>query len=115
MNRGDIVRVNLPQPVGPPGREQFGPRPAIVVQTGGVTATLSTVLVVPFTSRRAALCFPGSFTISPTSTNGLACESVALTHQLRAIDRNRIHGVIGRLTSEELGRLESELRRLLGL
>ena len=115
MNRADIVLVQLPPPAGPSGREQFGTRPAIVVQDESNFATLSTVLVVPLTSRLSAARFPGSFTLSPTNTNGLDAESVVLTHQLRAIDRRRIQRVIGRLTDGHMGMLESEMRRLLGL
>ena len=115
MNRGDVVRVELPRPAGPPGREQFGSRPAIVLQHDGDIASLPTVLIVPLTSRLAAIRFPGAFTVSPTGVNGLDVESVVLTHQLRAIDRGCIRGVIGRLDSNDLAKLESQTRSLLGL
>lgn len=115
MNRGDVVRVELPRPAGPPGREQFGSRPAIVLQNDRDSENLSTVLIVPLTSRLAATRFPGAFTVSPTDGNGLDVESVVLTHQLRAIDRGRIQGVIGRLDSSDLAMLESQTRSLLGL
>jgi len=115
MNRGDIVRVQLPRPAGPSGTEQFGARPAVVVQTEENIANLSTVLIVPLTSNLGAARFPGSFTVSPTGTNGLEVESVVLTHQLRAIDQRRIQRVIGRLADDQMAMLESEIRRLLGL
>jgi len=115
MNRGDVVLVELPPPAGPSGREQFGTRPAIVVQDQASFANLSTVLIVPLTSRLSAARFPGSFVVSPTSTNGLDAESVVLTHQLRAIDRRRIQRVIGRLADDQMVTLESEVRRLLHL
>jgi mRNA interferase MazF len=115
MNRGDIVRVRLPPPAGPSGREQFGARPAIVLQTKKASASLSTVVIVPLTSRLSATRFVGSFTVSPTETNGLSVESVILTHQLRAIDQGRIEKVIGRLADDQMARLEAELRALLGL
>lgn len=115
MKRGDVVRVELPRPQGSPGKEQFGSRPAIVLQDDRYIANLSTVLIVPLTSRLAAARFPGSFAISPTGANGLDVESVVLTHQLRAIDRGRIRGVIGRLDGNDLAKLESQTRSLLGL
>ena len=115
MKRGDIVRVELPRPAGPSGREQFGARPAIVVQADATSANLPTVLIVPFTSRVSASRFPDSFTVSPTDTNGLSVESVVLTHQLRAIDRRRIEAVIGRLADEDMAILESEIRTLLSI
>ena len=115
MNRGDIVRVQLPPPAGPSGSEQFGTRPAIVVQDRGISANLSTIVIVPLTSRLSATRFAGSFTVSPTDTNGLSVESVVLTHQLRAIDQARIEEVIGRLADSQMARLETELRALLDL
>ncbi len=115
MNRGDIVRVELPRPQGPSGREQFGPRPAVVVQDDPDSVSLPTVLVVPLTSRLAAARFPSSFTVLPTRANGLDVESVVLTHQHRAIDRRRVQRVIGELHAEQLAILDSEMRRLLGL
>lgn len=115
MNRGDVVRVQLPPPAGPSGREQVGTRPAIVLQDKAATANLSTVIIVPLTSRLAAMRFVGSFTVSPTDTNGLSAESVVLTHQLRAIDQRRVEEVIGTLADDHMVQLEAELRVLLAL
>lgn len=115
MRRGDVVRVDLPRPSGKPGREQFGIRPAIVVQDDATFSFLPTVLVVPVTSNLAALNFAGCFQISPTTKNGLTAESVALTHQVRAIDRTRIQDVIGALSGEDMTSVDEKLRLLLKL
>jgi mRNA interferase MazF len=115
MNRGDIVLVELPPPVGPAGTEQYGTRPAIVVQEKASFENLSTVLIVPLTSRLSAARFPGSFLVSPTNANGLDLESVVLAHQLRAVDKRRIRRVIGRLADDQMAVLEAEVRRLLHL
>jgi len=87
----------------------------VVVQEDRGSANLSTVLIVPLTSRLSAAQFQGSFTVVPTDANGLDVESVVLTHQLRAIDRCRIQHVIGSLGTDQMATLEAELRRLLGL
>lgn len=42
MRRGEVVRVELPRPAGTTGREQFGVRPAIIIQNDEVNANLST-------------------------------------------------------------------------
>lgn len=115
MIRGEVVRVDLPRPSGKPGREQFGIRPAIVVQDDNLFPSLPTVLVVPLTSNLGALKFSGCFQISPTTRNGLTVQSIALTHQVRAIDRNRIQGVIGTISTEDLQTVDDTLRRLLKL
>lgn len=115
MDRGDIVRVQLPRPAGQSGSEQYGIRPAIIVQAGGVVASRRMVMIVPMTSQMSAARFPGSFRILPTSSNGLAVESVVLTSQLRAIDQSRIQDVIGKLSTGDMATLESEIRSLLAL
>ncbi len=115
MNRGDIVLVQLPRPAGQPGSEQYGLRPAIIVHAGGVVAGQRMVMIVPMTSQMSAVGFPGSFRILPTSSNGLTVESVVLTSQLRAIDQGRIQNVIGKLSADDMVRLESEIRSLLAL
>lgn len=115
MRRGDVVRVDLPAPKGPPGREQIGPRPAAIVQTNETHANQSTVLIVPLTSQLKALKFSGTFAIDPTKENGLTTRSVVLTQQLRAIDKSRVIESIGSLSEDDLRLVETEIRKLLGI
>jgi len=113
MNRGDVVRAQLPRPRGQPGHEQFGTRPAVVIQDESDFSGFSTVVIVPLTSRKHALRFSGAFTIAPSDGNGLTTESIALTHQIRAIDRLRIEAVIGTLSLADQETLDHRLRQLL--
>lgn len=115
MKRGDVVRAELPRPAGAVGREQFGTRPAIVLQDKQASANLATVVVVPLTGNASAARFPGSFVISPDARNGLDVPSVVLTHQIRAIDKKRLQNVIGRISANDLANLENEVRKLLRL
>jgi len=115
MDRGNVVRVQLPRPAGKAGREQFGTRPAIVIQEDTATANLSTVVIIPLTSNRSAARFSGSLVVQPSDTNGLSTVSVALTQQIRAIDKSRVEAVIGSLSTEEMNRVDVALRRLLSL
>jgi mRNA interferase MazF len=115
MQRGDVVRVELPWPKGKAGREQAGTRPAVIVQANQASANLSTVVIVPLTSNQSASRFPGSFLVHPSAKNGLASESIVLTHQMRALDTTRIESTIGVLSDADLKCLEDELRSLLGL
>lgn len=115
MKRGDIVRVQLPQPAGRAGSEQYGFRPAVIVQSDDASSVSSVVLLVPMTSQVAAARFPGAFLVSPTQANGLTVKSVVLTNQLRAIDRCRVEEVIGTLTDDEMAALDTQMRRLLAL
>ena len=115
MARGDIWTVNFPVPSGVPGREQQGCRPAIIVQTDALDAGLSTVMVVPVTSKLNALRFPHNFRVDPSPQNGLSSASVLMVCQLRAIDKNRLGNNIGCLEQHHLQQLETEIRGLLGL
>ncbi|REJ90550.1 MAG: type II toxin-antitoxin system PemK/MazF family toxin [Planctomycetota bacterium] len=101
-------------PAGRSGREQHGTRPAIVVQAID-TPNLSTLVVVPMTTNQAATRFPGCFLVEPTASNGLTYPSVALTNQIRALDRGRFSTTIGSLDASDLHTLEESVRDLLGV
>lgn len=113
MARGDVLQVDLPSPDG--SREQAGRRPAIAVQADVEVVSTPTVMVVPLTSNLEALRFPFTIRVEPSATNGLIQQSVLLVFQLRAIDRNRITGTLGKLEQEYLEQLDAEMRRLLAL
>ena len=115
LTRGDIVWVSLPAPAGTPGREQFGTRPAIVVQQAAGYASLPTVLVVPLTSNRRTLRLPGTMPVEKSTASGLATDSVALIFQVRAIDRERVGKRLGRLSPSESRVLDEKLASVLGL
>jgi mRNA interferase MazF len=115
MDRGDVVRVRLPRPPGQPGHEQFGERPAIIIQDEPRLATLATVVLVPLTSSMGAMRFAGSLEILPDSGNGLTMRSVILTQQIRAVDRSRIANRIGRVSDDILAAIDGALRDRLAL
>jgi mRNA-degrading endonuclease toxin of MazEF toxin-antitoxin module len=71
-------------------------------------------VIVPLTTSLAAMKFQGSFSVLPSTKNGLTEESVVLTHQLRAIDCKRIKKKIGCLSQQELEQLQAETKLLLG-
>ena len=77
--------------------------------------SLSTVAVVPLTSNEKTLRFAGTFLVKPTQANGLSAQSVALAHQIRAIDESRIKATIGSLAPDDLQKPEGLLRQLLSL
>jgi mRNA-degrading endonuclease toxin of MazEF toxin-antitoxin module len=115
MPRGDIVLIALPRPVGEAGHEQFGDRPAVIIQEDSATANLSTLVVVPITGSPSATRFPGSLSIRASRGNGLHKNSVAMPHQMLAIDKRRAGQKIGRLSHGDLSALEDSIRQLLGL
>jgi mRNA interferase MazF len=111
LARGAIHWVGFPTSNG---REQAGRRPAIIVQDEVIADALPVVFAIPVTGSLAALRFPGTVAIDPTSENGLSSRSVALVFQLRAVDRRRIEERAGVLSDEMLGKLFAALDQLLG-
>jgi mRNA interferase MazF len=115
MSRGDIILVNLPQPIDGVGHEQIGNRPALVVQDEIAGSTISVIMIIPFTGQITANRFPHTILIQPTLGNGLTSPSVLLVFQLRAIDKRRIIKTIGCLDDQTMELVNTEMRKLLGL
>lgn len=111
MRRSEIWRVRLP---AAPGRTQSGDRPALVVQNDAATASLPTVLVVPFTGSLAAARFAGTLRVDPDGKNGLTMPSIALAFQLRAVDRKDCIQRLGELDATTLAAVMAMIHDLLG-
>lgn len=104
MTRGEIYRVRLPSQRG---REQPGPRYAVIVQAEELLG-LSTAIVAP-TSRSAA---PATF--RPEIEFGGESTRV-LVEQMRAVDIERLDELSGRLTAAEQGGVDEALALVLDL
>jgi mRNA interferase MazF len=94
------------------GHEQFGRRPVLVVASEAFLATMTALaIVVPATSspRRWANRVPLR---GPT---GLSQPTWAITEQVRTIDRDRIHRVVGGVDNATLRDVDVWLRDFLGL
>ncbi|HKP51420.1 MAG TPA: type II toxin-antitoxin system PemK/MazF family toxin [Chloroflexia bacterium] len=93
--RGDIWLAEL-NPVR--GSEQSGTRPILIFQNDAINAFTTTVLAIPLTTnlRRAALA---SCVRIPDGEGGLTAASVALCHQLRALDTSRLYRKLGSVSS----------------
>ncbi len=111
MLRGEVWRVRLPAAAG---HAQSGERPALVVQHGSFTASLPTVLVVPFTSNSAAARFAGTVRVDPDAFNGLTLPSIALAFQLRAVDRRDCIHRLGEVDDATLAAIVGLITSLIG-
>ncbi len=111
MKVGDIHWVELPRANG---HEQQGRRPAVIIQDDGYAANLPTVIVVPLSSAKSALRFPGTTLVRAGIRSGLRTDSVALVFQCRAIDRVRIRERLGIVADDERASIMIELRKLVG-
>jgi mRNA interferase MazF len=110
MKRGEVWRVRIPFA---PGHAQAGDRPELIVQDDPFIASLPTVLIVPFTSAQAAICFAGTLIVPPDGQNGLTVASVALVFQLRAPDKRDCLQRLGVLDSSTLGQVLALLDHLI--
>jgi mRNA interferase MazF len=105
LSVGDIIVATLPEQV-PPGREQKGYRPVIVV---GVPEALGTprypmLLVIPLTTNRRqqwAIECPALYPVLAAGEGSLPTSSIALLDQVRSLDKTRVSRYIGTLTNEQ--------------
>lgn len=111
MHRGDVWWVRMP-PRG--GHLQAGNRPAVLIQDDRFIASLSTVLIVPFTSSTASTRFDGTLLVQPDGNNGLTVPSVALVFQATALDQRDVLRKLGQLDAATLDKILTLLDRLTG-
>jgi len=110
---GQILWAELPVR-HPPGHEQMGRRPVVVVAWPGAIQSTphDVVIVAPLTrTRHRGPLFP----LLPTGTGGLPADSTVLLYQVAALDAHRILGQIGTLTRDDMLPIKRGLSQLLGL
>jgi mRNA interferase MazF len=111
FKRGDVVLVSLSPVIG---SEQADLRPAVIVSYE-LFQRLKVVTVVALTSR--IIDAPGRVLIQADKTNGLKISSDALAYQMRTIstDPRRIKKKLGKLSSEDVKRVDQAMRLVLVL
>jgi mRNA interferase MazF len=102
--RGEVYRLRPPRRAR--GHEQPGARYAVVVQSDELP--LSTLLVAPTSTSARPASFRPEVTIAGLTTRVLA-------EQAAAVDPGRLGDPAGRLTFEELRRVDAALRVVLDL
>jgi len=109
--RGEVWLVDLGQPKG--NHEQAGRRPAVIFQTDDLSR-LGTVVVIPLTAQIRRAGFASTVSI-PAKEAGQDQDSVALCHQIRALDRRKLVSKIGELAPERLSEIEASVLFVLGI
>jgi len=102
--RGEVFRLRSPR--GGRGHEQSGPRFAVVVQSD--LLALSTVLVAPTSTSAREATFRPEVEIEGQPTRVLA-------EQTAAVAPGRLGASAGRLTFDELRRVDAALRLALSI
>lgn len=107
MKRGDIVVCALSGDYGKP-------RPAVITQSDLFNATHASLVVCPITSHLVETPL-FRLSIKPTKVNKLTHVSQIMVDKITAIKKERIQEVIGKLSLEELKRLDEALKLWLSL
>lgn len=110
-SRGEVWLVDLGVPTD--DHEQAGRRPAVIFQTDDLSL-LSTVVVIPLTTQSKRAGFANTVWI-PAKEAGQERDSVALCHQIRALDRRKLAHKIGQLLPERLSEIEVAVLFVLGI
>ncbi len=107
MRRGDVVVVAVNGDYGKP-------RPAVIVQTDAFPESHASVIICQATT---ILADAPDFrvTVEPRETNGLRERSQIMVDKPVTVKRERIGQVIGRLTGEELVKLDHAVAFVMGL
>lgn len=111
MRKGEVWQVRIPFA---PGHAQTGERPAILLTEDAFIPALPTVFIVPLTSSRGTLRFPGTLLVQLDRQNGLTVPSVALVFQLRTLDKRHCLYSLGVLDTATLDQIFAELDKLTG-
>jgi mRNA interferase MazF len=104
--RGDVYWVNLDPVVGTEIRKT---RPAVVVSNDSCNRYGTRIVVLPITSNTESL-YPGEAIVEIKGKQGRA-----LGDQIRSIDKSRLKARVGRLTADEMSRIDEALAVTLGL
>lgn len=102
--RGEVFRLRAPRESR--GREQSGPRYAVVVQSD--LLPLSTLLVAPTSTSARPASFRPEVVVADRPTRVLA-------EQTAAVDPSRLGDRAGRLTLEEMQQVDAALRIVLSI
>ena len=110
FHRGEIYLVNLNPFVG---SEQGGTRPCVILQNDDGNYYCPTVIIAPLTTvmkktKQPTHCYLGK-------TAALTDPSMACLEQIRTIDKSRLWHFLGRLTKEQMEKIDDAIRKSLGI
>ena len=111
MKRGDVYLADLDPSKG---SEQAGRRPVLVFEDDHLIPATLTVVVIPFTTNLKMQNLP-TFVLVPAGEGGLREASVAITHQIRALDKRGLVTWWGNLPAERVAEIERAVLRTLGV
>jgi mRNA interferase MazF len=111
MKRGDVYLADLDPTKG---SEQAGRRPVVIIEDDRLIAATLTVVVIPITTNLKMQYLPTGVLI-PAGEGGLRRDSVAICHQIRALDKQGLLDHWGNLPASRLAEVERAVLRTLGV
>ena len=111
IRRGDIYYADLSPVVG---SEQGGVRPVLIVQNDVGNKYSPTVIAAAITSRLGKAKLPTHIDIYADQV-GLQKDSVILLEQVRTIDKRRLREHMGRLSQEQMQKVDNAIAVSFGL
>ena len=108
INRGEIYYADLSTGVG---SEQSGNRPVVIIQNDVGNFYSPTTIIAPLTSR-IKTNMPTHVYVELPET---ARKSVVLTEQVRTIDKKRLGKYVGKISDEELNKIDDALLTSFGI
>ena len=111
VKRGDIFYADLSPVVG---SEQGGTRPVLIVQNDTGNRHSPTVIAAAITSQTGKARLPTHINIAGGSV-GLSRDSVILLEQIRTIDKRRLREHMGRLSQEQMQKVDNAIAVSFGL
>ncbi len=104
VRRGAVLLVDLDPTVGHEIQKQ---RPCVVVSPDLYNKSLRTIIVIPITGDEPGKAvFAHEVALAAGGSGGLDKNSKAQPHQMRCVDKSRIVKVLGRLSVEEMLRVQ---------
>ena len=111
INRGEVFYADLSPVVG---CEQGGTRPVVIVQNNVGNKHSPTVIAAAITSKQDKSTLPTHIPVKGDSC-GLAKDSVVLLEQIRTNDKQRLKEKTGKLTENDIQKLNHALNVSFGL
>ena len=110
IKKGDIFYADLS---GTVGSEQNGKRPVLIVQNDVGNKYSPTVIIVPLSTKTKKINQPTHYWLNPMEN--LKNKSLALTEQIRVIDKSRLEEKIATLKNDIIEEIDSKILVALGI
>lgn len=107
INRGDIYMADLSPVVG---SEQGGLRPVLIIQNNVANRFSPTVIVSAITSRLTKRLLP----VHVALPKALVKSSICMLEQIRTLDKTRLRELVGRLSDNDMLKVNQAILVSLG-